>query len=112
MAGKRLKFGGNALAEGQHTWYEVVEKDEAGHLDVEGDRLVRGKVRVVRAEPGHEVDADQVLRVSNMPNGHRRIEKVAAEYVARQQASYLSGESAPAPERSKPLPSKTGLAKS
>lgn len=98
MAGKRLRFGGHALGEGQHTWYEVAVKDEDGHLDIEGDRLVRGRVKAIRAEPGHEVDADQVVSVSTMPNGHRTIRKTAEEYVARQQASYVSGGStAPAP---------------
>lgn len=88
--GKRLKFGGSGLVLGQHTWYETVEKDADGHLDIEGERLVRGNVKVNRAEPGDEVDADQVVSVSSMPNGHRLIRKVAEEYVARQQASYTT----------------------
>jgi len=91
MAGKTLKFGGSGLVEGQHTWYETVLPDADGHLDIEGDRLVRGTVKVERAEPGHEVEADKVVTVNSMPNGQRLIRKTADEYVARQQASLVTG---------------------
>jgi len=109
MAGKTLKFGGSGLVEGQHTWYETVLPDADGEVKLEGDRVIKGKTQVVRADPGHEVEADRVMRITSKVVGQKRVEvpwgdgymmepvhartfqRTAEEYVARQQASYVTG---------------------
>ena len=62
-AKKRIRFGGENLPAGTHTWYET---------------LTDGKTAVVRAEVGHEVDADLL----QPPN-------TAESFVARKMATEI-----------------------
>jgi hypothetical protein len=69
MPEKMIRFGGDNLPEGKHTWYD--EPQEGGGF----------KLR--RAEPGDVVAVDKV------GNASRPGKEIAAEFVARRMAEYF-----------------------
>lgn len=80
--GRKLRFGGPNLPAGRSTWYLTHKPDGKGR-------------RQVRAEPGHEVDAEQVHR-----DGTKGLIPNADYYVNAGLASWVE---APKPKVRKPI---------